>query len=110
MVRIGVICPSEIALRRFMPALKKASNFEFVGISSYSAKERFGDAEEYTKEQLDKVASGMKKAEVFVEQYGGRIFESFEELCSSGWWSQCSKSRIPCCWCRQEQQGSLPER
>ena len=33
MMRIGIICPSEIALRRFMPALSQINRAEFVGLA-----------------------------------------------------------------------------
>ena len=42
MIRIGIICPSEIAERRFLPALSKNKNFVFVGIGVVSKEERFG--------------------------------------------------------------------
>ena len=41
-MRIGVICPSEIAFRRFMPALQGSDDFEFVGLGICNAEERFG--------------------------------------------------------------------
>ena len=31
-MKIGILSPSEIAYRRFMPALKKMSDIEFLGI------------------------------------------------------------------------------
>ena len=44
MIRIGIICPSEIAFRRFMPALNKAGNvIAFAGIGYASPEEWFGD-------------------------------------------------------------------
>ena len=43
MIRIGIICPSEIALRRFMPSLQKFNNiFEFRGIAFADPEEWFG--------------------------------------------------------------------
>ncbi len=33
MVRIGIVCPSDIAIRRFLPALKKTKDFEFFGVA-----------------------------------------------------------------------------
>ncbi len=32
-MRIGIICPSEIAFRRFMPALQGNEDFQFVGLA-----------------------------------------------------------------------------
>ena len=33
MIRIGIICPSEIANRRFLPALNQLPNFKFIGVA-----------------------------------------------------------------------------
>ena len=41
-MKIGILCPSEIAIRRFMPALVKSDYFEFSGIGVNSIEERFG--------------------------------------------------------------------
>ena len=37
-IRIGVLCPSEIAFRRFMPALKKLDCFEYIGLAAADRK------------------------------------------------------------------------
>ena len=82
-MKIGVICPSEIALRRFMPALQLSPDFEFVGIGVCNQKERFGDenvSAETVKHVLEKER---QKARVFVDQYGGKLFSSYEEIVSS---------------------------
>ena len=42
MIRIGIICPSNIAYRRFMPALKKRDGFEYVGVAYANSEEWFG--------------------------------------------------------------------
>ena len=76
-IRIGVQCPSEIAFRRFMPALMKCDDFEFAGISSASAEEWFGKP---TDELLGLEKS---KAKEFTDNYGGKLFESYGELLSS---------------------------
>lgn len=76
-IKIGVLCPSEIALRRFMPALMKCEDFEFAGISSASAEEWFGEP------TGELVESEKSKAKKFTDNYGGRFFESYDELLSS---------------------------
>ncbi|MDE6030167.1 MAG: Gfo/Idh/MocA family oxidoreductase [Oscillospiraceae bacterium] len=76
-IKIGVLCPSEIALRRFMPALMKCEDFEFVGISSANAEEWFGEPTD------ELVESEKSKAKKFTDNYGGRLFESYNELLSS---------------------------
>lgn len=83
MIRIGVICPSEIALRRFMPALQKVAGIEFAGIASSTAEERFGARDSYTEKEEEIIANDFKKAEVFIEQYGGKLYSSYTEICES---------------------------
>lgn len=83
MIRIGVICPSEIALRRFMPALQKNAEFEFAGIASSTAEERFGARESYTEKEVEIIEGDFKKAEVFIEQYGGKLYSSYAEICEA---------------------------
>lgn len=83
MIRIGVICPSEIALRRFMPALQKMTGIEFAGIASSTAEERFGERDSYTEKEVEIIENDFKKAEVFIEQYGGKLYSSYTEICES---------------------------
>lgn len=76
-IRIGVLCPSEIAFRRFMPALKQLENFEYVGLAA--ATER-----EFSGADSDKVRSSeLAKAETFIFAHGGKIFEGYEALIHS---------------------------
>ena len=42
MIRIGILCPSEIAFRRFLPALRKCEQFQYVGVATASVNEWFG--------------------------------------------------------------------
>lgn len=82
-MKIGVICPSEIALRRFMPALMLVEGLEFVGLAVCSKEERFGTEivnDDLVKKVLDEEYS---KAKVFIEQYGGKIFDGYETIVSS---------------------------
>lgn len=76
-IRIGVLCPSEIAFRRFMLALKQLENFEYIGLAA--ATER-----EFTGADSDKVRpSELAKAETFIFAHGGKIFEGYEALIHS---------------------------
>ena len=76
-IRIGVLCPSEIAFRRFMPALKQLEKFEYIGLAA--ATER-----EFSGADSDKVRpSELVKAETFISAYGGKIFEGYEALICS---------------------------
>ncbi|NCE65119.1 gfo/Idh/MocA family oxidoreductase [Pseudoflavonifractor sp. 524-17] len=80
-IRIGIICPSNIAYRRFLPALKKCENFTYVGVAYATAEEWFGrdvegnDASVLLKEK--------EKAEGFVKEFGGKVFQGYEELLST---------------------------
>lgn len=76
-IKIGVLCPSEIAFRRFMPALAKNEHFEFIGISSANAEEWFGEPTDAL------VTAEREKAQNFVDTYGGKPFASYGELLSS---------------------------
>ena len=41
-IKVGVICPSEIALRRFMPALMQCEEAEYAGVAAASGNEWYG--------------------------------------------------------------------
>ena len=84
MIKIGIICPSEIALRRFMPALQKVQGVLFSAIGIASPKEWFGDLENVTAEQIEEQQfREFTKAGAFVYQYGGEFFGGYETLVSS---------------------------
>ena len=78
-LRIGIICPSEIAFRRFMPAIKKCDGAKYIGVAHASAKEWFGD-KEADSTVIDNEA---KKAQSFKAEYGGKVFSSYGELLES---------------------------
>ena len=85
MIRIGIICPSEIAYRRFLPSLQKAGDFEYVGVAFASPEEWFGEKiTSVGKETIDHVLSSEKeKALKFEESYGGKVFNGYESLITS---------------------------
>ena len=76
MKRIGIICPSEIAFRRFLPALKEAGCFEYAGVAIASKEEFVGATDEI-------LAKERAKAQTFVDSYGGKIFEGYNTLIHS---------------------------
>ena len=85
MIRIGIICPSEIAFRRFMPALQKASDkIQFAGIAYSSPEEWFGDTSkvlvEAIKEQQERECG---KTQTFIDAYGGKVFKGYQTLLES---------------------------
>lgn len=76
MKRIGIICPSEIAFRRFLPALKEAGCFEYAGVAIASKEEFVGATDEI-------LAKESAKAQTFVDSYGGKIYEGYKTLIHS---------------------------
>ena len=82
-MKIGVICPSEIAFRRFMPALCKIQNADFVGVGVYSESERFGNEIIHESKKQEIIKNEISKAQAFVDNYGGKIFYGYENLVRS---------------------------
>lgn len=80
-MRIGIICPSEIAFRRFLPALKK-TDIEYVGVAHASVEEWFGENVNDTSTAI--IENECKKAEMFKETYGGKVFSGYENMLTSG--------------------------
>ena len=76
MKRIGIICPSEIAFRRFLPALKEAGCFEYAGVAIANKEEFVGTTDEI-------LAKERCKAQTFVDHYGGKIYEGYQTLIQS---------------------------
>lgn len=85
MIRIGIICPSEIALRRFLPALQKANDkIQFAAIGIASPEEWFGDLTNVSQAQIEEQqARERAKAQTFIDQYGGEIIVGYGNLVSS---------------------------
>lgn len=57
-IRLGILGTSEIAFRRFLPALKRHNEFEYIGIASRN----------------------IEKTKPFVEAYGGKGYSSYDKL------------------------------
>lgn len=85
MIKIGIICPSEIAFRRFLPALQKSNDkIQFSAIGIASPEEWFGDLKNISEEQInEQQARECAKAQTFVDQYGGEIIVSYGNLVTS---------------------------
>lgn len=75
MIRIGIISPSDIALRRFLPALSKLKEIKFIGVAISSGNEWTGSDFNITREQ--------EKAKPFIDSFGGKIFMGYENLITS---------------------------
>ena len=85
MIRIGIICPSEIAFRRFMPALQKACDkIQFAGIAFSSPEEWFGDTSKVPEEEINEQQERERaKAKTFIDAYGGKIYKGYQTLIES---------------------------
>ena len=85
MIRIGIICPSEIAFRRFLPALQKAKDkIKFAAIGIASPEEWFCDLSNISQQQIDEQqASECAKVQTFIDQHGGEIIVGYSNLVSS---------------------------
>ena len=85
MIRIGIICPSEIAFRRFLPSLMKAKDdFQFAGVAIANPEEWFGDLTHVSADEIQAQQDRERaKAQTFVEQYGGQIYEGYHSIIQS---------------------------
>ncbi|BFK45214.1 Gfo/Idh/MocA family protein [Alistipes sp. i18-0019-D1] len=82
MIRIGIICPSEIAFRRFLPSLRNVKEFTFAGVAIASPAEWAG-AENVTDKTCASIENERIKAQPFIDIYGGKIFEGYETMIRS---------------------------
>ena len=85
MIRIGIICPSEIAFRRFLPALQNAGDkIQFAAIGIASPEEWFGDLSNISQKAIDEQqACERAKAQSFIDQYGGEIIVGYGNFVTS---------------------------
>ena len=85
MIRIGIICPPEIAYRRFLPALQKAgNNFKFSAIAIATPLEWFGDLNKVSPEDIEEQqAHEQAKAQAFIDKYGGQVIIGYANLVTS---------------------------
>lgn len=85
MIKIGIISPSEIAFRRFMPSLTNCEGLTYVGIAYASKEEWFGEklanVQSNTFTEIKERESA--KAKDFKDTYGGEVFEGYETLIKS---------------------------
>ena len=83
-MRIGIICPSEIAFRRFLPALQKIEEIEYVGVAYATLTEWYGKDTEIKPGMEQVLEVEKEKADKFAEAYGGKVFSGYETMLSSG--------------------------
>lgn len=81
-INIGIICPSEIAFRRFLPSLQKVKEFSFAGVAIASPEEWAGNGK-VTAETKAIIQRERQKAQSFVDNYGGTIYDGYQRLIES---------------------------
>lgn len=81
-IKVGIICPSEIAFRRFLPSLQRVSEFSFAGVAIASPEEWAGDGK-VTVDIYSIIEKERQKAQTFIDTYGGKIYEGYETLITS---------------------------
>lgn len=81
-IKVGIICPSEIAFRRFLPSLQRVSEFSFAGVAIASPEEWAGDGK-VTAVTNSIIEKERQKAQTFIDAYGGKIYEGYETLITS---------------------------
>ncbi|WP_249029421.1 Gfo/Idh/MocA family protein [Tannockella kyphosi] len=74
-IRIGVISPSEIAFRRFMPAILNHDSFEYVGVA-------YPTSDEWDNASVSQLDLEINKAKDFMKEYGGNIYEGYKSVIS----------------------------
>lgn len=82
-MRIGIICPSEIATRRFLPALKATDKIEFAGVAVNSPRERYGEHLPDENEVQGMLRGEKEKAQTMICEYGGRLYDSYQSIISA---------------------------
>ncbi len=75
-VRIGIVSPSEIAFRRFMPAISKDERFEYVGVA-------YPTIDDWNNASSSNLEAEQEKADNFVKEYGGKAFEGYKSIITS---------------------------
>lgn len=77
-IRIGILGASDIAYRRFLPALKKTDHFEFAGVAVADYREWGTGYDE--KSYAPVLEQKREKARKFVDNFGGTIYTGYENL------------------------------
>jgi predicted dehydrogenase len=78
-ITIGVLGPSDIAFRRFVPGIQSSDKFIYAGVAYASVEEWSNDLHISN----GKILEEKKKADRFQSEYGAKVFDSFLSLLSS---------------------------
>lgn len=78
MIRIGVLAPSEIAYRRFVPAIINSEIIQYVGVACA----QYNEWDELSKD-VNCIPRELEKANKFKEAFGGRVYEGYHSMLSA---------------------------
>ncbi len=76
-LRIGVLGPSDIAGRRFVPGILASDEFTYVGVAYAGPEERGGDVSGWDDPA---VSRGKQKAEQYQQRFGGQVYRGFQTM------------------------------
>ena len=82
-INIGVLCPSEIAFRRFMPALEKIERATYIGLAVCNEHELYNSAEMSLLSKRKTLDLEQEKASNFLKHYGGKLFQGYKTMIES---------------------------
>ena len=83
-IRIGVLGPSDIAMRRMVPSLKNCKQIEYAGVAAAFENERTADPSGSDESCLGNVLpASMEKARKFEENFGGKIVCGYDNMLAS---------------------------
>lgn len=82
MIRIGILGAADIAKRRFLPALLNSKEYKLVGIAAATSAERKLSENDKNANEADDFTR-CEKASALTQEFGGRVFTSYEELIQS---------------------------
>ena len=82
-IRIGVLGPADIAIRKMIPAFMKCDDVEFIGIAVASEEERtlICDIDIQNKNEITNKSKA--KANEIIKKFGGKIYFGYETLLQS---------------------------
>lgn len=76
-IRIGVLGPSEIANRRFIPGVVSSNRFIYCGVA-YASPDEWGENVSSWSDPV--IVNEKKKAEAIAERFGGKVYDGFYSL------------------------------
>ena len=85
-VRTGVLGPSDIAMRRMVPAMMKCEEIEYAGVAvSFNSERGLNEDAGCENPSSEDIISdvSVQKAQRFVDTFGGKIFEGYKNMLSS---------------------------